>query len=146
MRVSIIFLLAICIFTSCDEVITEENYTDLIELKNPPIITFDNETFDFGTIIDGDQVTHKYKFTNTGNGPLVLSAVNKSCGCTIAKNWPRTPIAPGESSYIEVVYNSEGRAGQTNKTITVVGNTKPNTTKLKLIGKVVGPTDTNENK
>jgi len=147
MRIYIIFLLVISFFISCDENITEENYTDIIELENPPILTFENKTFDFGTVIDGDQVIHKYEFTNTGKGPLVLSAVNGSCGCTIPKNWPRTPIASGESSYIEVVFNSEGRAGQTNKTITVVANTKPGATKLKLIGNVVGPTeiDTNEN-
>ncbi len=145
MRAFIIFLLTISVFISCDEVITEENYTDIIELKNPPILTFENETFDFGTIIDGDIVTHKFKFTNTGKGPLLISAVNSGCGCTVTRNWPKTTIASGESSYIEVEFNSEGKAGQKTKTINLSANTKPSSTKLRLIGEIVGPTDTNKN-
>lgn len=145
MRVLLFLLVSLTIFASCDNEISEENYTDLIELKNPPVISFENETHDFGTIIEGEQVVHEYKFTNTGKGPLVISTVTASCGCTVPRTWPRTPIAPGESSAIKVEFNSEDRAGQTNKTITVNANTKPSTTFIKLVGKVVGPTDTLQN-
>ena len=120
---------------------TEDNYSHLIDLKNPPVITFEQDNFDFGTIIEGELVEHKFEFTNTGKGVLIISGVSASCGCTVPKNWPKSPINPGESAYIEVVFDSEGRVGKANKILTISANTKPNYTKVVLTGEVVGPTN-----
>lgn len=120
---------------------TEDNYSHLIDLKNPPVITFEENDYNFGTIIEGEVIEHKFKFTNTGKGVLVISSVNADCGCTVPKNWPKSPLKPGESAYIEVVFNSEGRVGKANKHLTITANTKPNATYVKLTGVVVGPTN-----
>src|SRR5687768_1551038 len=47
-----------------------------------PIIVFEETEFDFGTINEGDVVTHKYNFKNTGTARLLITEVNSTCGCT----------------------------------------------------------------
>lgn len=45
-----------------------------------PKITFEVTEHDFGKMIQGEQVSYTYKFKNTGNAPLIISAVEKTCG------------------------------------------------------------------
>ena len=86
-----------------------------------PIIAFAEETFDFGDIQQGDKVEHVFEFENTGNEPLIITNVQTTCGCT-APEWPRDPVAPGQSGKIKVVFNSAGKMGRQNKVITIVSN------------------------
>lgn len=86
-----------------------------------PVFEFIEETYDFGDIIEGDKPTHEFKFTNTGNSPLIISGVKASCGCTTPE-WPKTPIAPGEEANIKAIYNSKGRIGKFNKAIRITSN------------------------
>ncbi|HEX4888298.1 MAG TPA: DUF1573 domain-containing protein [Luteibaculaceae bacterium] len=114
--------------------------TDII--KNPatvdpdelPVITFKEERIDFGTIQEGDKVTKTFEFENTGKSELVLSGVSAACGCTVPNNWPRQPIAPGETGRIEVTFNSQGKPGQQVKQIVVTANTNPANTTIALAG------------
>jgi hypothetical protein len=98
-------------------------------------MTFEELTFDFGTVAEGEKVSHTYRFTNTGNEPLVLSDAKGSCGCTVPK-WPREPIAPGEAGEIIVEFNSQGKKGQRNQKVTLTANTNPPQTFLSLTGTV----------
>lgn len=130
------------LFFSCGSTeITEENFTDLIDMENPPAITFEEDEINFGTIIEGKQVYRKINFSNTGNGPLIISSVNGSCGCTIPKNWPKDPIKPGENASLEIHFNSDNRPGEINKYVIISANTKPRDSKIKITGTVVGPTN-----
>lgn len=104
-----------------------------------PAISFDEEVYKFGTVSQGEQFTHTFTFENTGKSPLVLSFVEGSCGCTVMKDWPKEPIAPGESGEINVDYNSKGKSGTQSISIRVVANTSPATTVLMLEGEVVTP-------
>ena len=71
-------------------------------LAQEPAITFDETSYDFGTIAeDGGNVSHEFKFTNTGDAPLVIVTVSASCGCTKPEFDPK-PIAPGDSSEIKI--------------------------------------------
>lgn len=89
--------------------------------KSGPVITFTETSFDFGDLVQGDTVSHVFKFTNTGTQPLVLSEVLTTCGCT-APAWSRTPILPGQSGDILIRYNSTGKMGIQNKVVTVISN------------------------
>ena len=102
-------------------------------------MTFEELTFDFGTVTEGEKVSHTYNFTNTGSEPLVVSDAKGSCGCTVPK-WPREPIAPGASSQITVEFNSKGKKGQRNQKVTLTANTNPPQTFLSLTG-TVNPAD-----
>jgi hypothetical protein len=59
-------------------------------------ITFEKAEFDFGTINEGEMVSHTYYFTNTSNVPLIIQNAAPSCGCTVPE-WPKDPIPPGGS-------------------------------------------------
>lgn len=100
-----------------------------------PTITFSDSVFDFGIITAGTIVKHSFTFTNKGEGQLIISNAQASCGCTVP-TFPRDPIAPGASGKIDVEFNSTGRSGNQNKTVTVLANTSPATTELQLVGKV----------
>lgn len=99
------------------------------------IISFETMEHDFGKIKEGDKVTYDFKFTNTGEVPLLISAVKASCGCTTPE-WPKGLIKPGESEKIRVAYDSKGREGEFNKGIVVTANTYPNTVTIKISGVV----------
>ena len=85
-------------------------------------MTFDTETYDFGTIAKGDSVTHVFKFKNTGDTDLVLEFVSGSCGCTVP-SYPEKPIPPGESGEIKVTFNSAGKdPGLNENDVTIIAN------------------------
>lgn len=109
------------------------------EVDGPqPKITFEKEEYDFGTIAIGEKVVYAYNFKNTGDAPLLIADVKPSCGCTSLKDWPRDPIAPGESGKITIEFNSSGFPGSITKTIAVNSNAIPKSTYLKLKGQVNG--------
>ncbi|KAA3652509.1 MAG: DUF1573 domain-containing protein [Bacteroidetes bacterium] len=94
-------------------------------------VQFEEMEYDFGKI---DQNTHNpktFKFTNTGNEPLIISDAKGSCGCTVP-DYPKHPIQPGETGEISVVYNPGTQANQQTKTVTITANTEPSTTVLRI--------------
>ena len=99
-------------------------------------MTFQETEFDFGTITEGDKVSHTYTFKNTGNEPLILSNAKGSCGCTVPV-WPREPIAPGDSGEVTVEFNSKNKRGQKNQKVTITANTNPPQTFIYLMGEVL---------
>ena len=103
---------------------------------NAPTTTmsFAEEVYDFGSVEKGGKVEHSYKFTNTGNEPLIISNAKASCGCTVP-TWPKEPIAPGETGEIPVIFNAKSTGNQT-KTITITANTTPPKTRLTIKGQV----------
>ena len=104
-----------------------------------PVLVFENSNYDFGQISQGEKVTYTYRFTNTGKSDLIIAKVEGSCGCTVMKGWPKHPIKPGGKGKIDVIFDSAGRRGKQNKSISVVANTLPSTTVLKLEGEIVAP-------
>lgn len=106
-----------------------------------PITTIDFEEteHDFGMVMEGEKVVHEYKFTNTGDEPLIISNAKGSCGCTVP-DWPREPIAPGESNTIKVQFDSKNKGkvggGLQSKRVTITANTDPVNTYLTIKGKV----------
>lgn len=98
------------------------------------IISFKNDTVDYGTIEKGSDGLRVFEFTNTGDAPLVITDVKSSCGCTIPKK-PEGPIAPGATSSIEVKYDTN-RVGPIRRTITVTSNASEPIIGLKIKGEV----------
>ncbi|MBU6342831.1 MAG: DUF1573 domain-containing protein [Bacteroidetes bacterium] len=98
-------------------------------------IRYDESEFNFGTVKEGDIVTHVFKFTNTGNVPLVIQKARSSCGCTIPE-WPEGAIAPGGTGEILARFNTNGKMEKQHKVIYVTANTYPNETKVSLVGEV----------
>jgi len=110
------------------------NFAELIDV--PTTMEFDEMSFDFGTITDGEVVTKIFTFENTGDEDLILLTVKGSCGCTVPEEWPTQPISPGESAEIKVNFNSANRVGTTRKTVRIEANTVPTVTVLTITGLV----------
>lgn len=96
-----------------------------------PEFEFEEESFDFGTINEGDIVTHVFEFTNTGEAPLIISNASASCGCTVPE-WPKEPIPVGGTGNIKVQFNSRNKPGIQNKTVSITANTYPKLTRLRI--------------
>ncbi len=88
---------------------------------NAAKIKVDNKVFDFGEISQGQKVSHKFYITNTGKSDLIIRKVKASCGCTAIKP-EKTTIAPGESTFVSAEFNSAGKSGRQNKSVTVITN------------------------
>ncbi len=92
--------------------------------------------YSFGKIEQNKPVTAIFKFTNTGDAPLVLTTVAPSCGCT-APTYSKEPIMPGQEGTVEAKYNAAAMGAFT-KTITVTANTSAPIV-LTISGEVVLP-------
>lgn len=108
------------------------------EYKRAPFIKFDKTTHEFGRVIEGEIVTYGFKFENTGGSDLLITKVSTSCGCT-ASEYPKEPVKPGEKGVIRLTLNTSKRKGYQNKTATVLANTIPNTTTLRIKAVVTSP-------
>ena len=124
--------------TAAELNVPASGYQD-IDTATLPRFAFDSTSLDFGRISQGSKIERSYRFTNVGGGDLVITDVRASCGCTVAKDWPKQPVHPGERGTITVTYDSDGRSGRQEKVITVVANTRKASTPLFLHGDVVAP-------
>lgn len=126
---------------------TKEINTDMVEVNasasgdtksNLPEIKFEEEIHDFGKITQGEKISFAFKFKNTGDKNLIISGASGSCGCTVP-NYPKEPIPAGGEGKIDVLFNSEGKSGLQEKTVTLITNCEPSTRILKIKTEVVIP-------
>ena len=109
----------------------KETQQKLADMNKFPKMEFPIREVDFGTHNEGDILDTVFKFTNTGEVPLVISNVKTSCGCT-TPYWPKKPIDPGKSDVIKVKFNTNHKPGNQVKTITIHANTKNLTEQIKI--------------
>ncbi len=99
------------------------------------VLEFEEDTLDYGTILQHSDGNRVFKFTNTGDAPLVIASVRPSCGCTVA-HYTKEAILPGKQGEIKVKYDTK-RLGGFNKSIRVQSNTENGTKLLRIRGTVV---------
>jgi|TARA_B110000090_G_scaffold206957_1_gene257398 hypothetical protein len=119
-----------------DDIYFDDGYNKNVNLNLPQII-FEEEDFNFGIIIEGEIVSHLYKFENTGKSDLIISNVQTSCGCTSSKDYTKKPIKPGEKGEIEIEFDSTEKSGEIKKSISVITNCNPNKSILYILGNVI---------
>ena len=104
--------------------------------QSGPEIEFEKIVHDYGDVSYNGDGKCEFRFTNTGNEPLLVLKPKSSCGCTVS-TWPKDPILPGKSEVIEVTYRTN-RVGKIDKTITVTSNAVQNpTVVLRIKGRVL---------
>jgi Protein of unknown function (DUF1573) len=106
-------------------------------------VSFNKKEHNFGTINEGKTVTTNFKITNTGNKDLIIQNATASCGCTVP-DYPKYPIKPGKSGEIKVSFDSAGKPGQQQKTVTVTANI-PNGSEILTIKTNVTPKKQEQN-
>ena len=95
-----------------------------------PKIEFQNPFIDLGTIKQGEKKKDIFKFKNVGDGDLLIDLAN-ACECTTV-DFPRDPIAPGESGEISIEYDSTEKEGLQEVTVDVFANTDPMVTQAEF--------------
>ncbi len=105
-----------------------------------PTMEFSTTDHDFGTVDEGKKVSYTYKVKNTGQAPLIIQNAQPSCGCTVPE-WTKTPIPVGGEGFVKAEFDTKGKPGINNKTITVTANTWPKTTMLKFKAMVTAKPD-----
>lgn len=117
----------------------EEDFSKLSaeDLKNAPVVVYDSESFDFGDIKSNSKSEHTFILKNAGKKDLVIRDVKSSCGCT-AVSPSKNTVSSGESVPLKVVFDSAGKSGRQNKTITVITNDPKNpTTVLRISSNIL---------
>ena len=133
-----VVLMSVVSCTSDQGADAEERRAKYAEFVDEPTsIEFENDEYNFGTVVDGDMVKHTFKFTNTGDKNLVLFDVKTTCGCTVPEDWPKQPIPPGESGEVKVIFNSNNKVGAVNKSIRTEANTNPTVSAVTITGEVL---------
>lgn len=146
MKTKLLLVLFAFIMFSCKESasnkIKSENVAEATlrdnAAKKVPVMTFEKTVHDFGVIDQNAAQKTVFKFTNTGEAPLVITSASSTCGCTVPKK-PEKAIAPGETGELLVRFNGAG-TNQVTKTVTVRSNTAQGTQTL-TIKAFVNPKD-----
>ena len=128
---------------SCDNRKQAETAQSTVAGKMPRIQFAETGIYDFGTLTEGDTVEHVFRFTNTGEFPLIINNITASCGCT-TPSWTKEPVAPGAQGTMEVQFDSRGKNGIINKQVAERANTQPSITTIAIKGNVLnaaGATD-----
>ncbi len=101
----------------------EEDFASMTaeQKASAPKIAFSESTFEFKEIKQGEKVEHIFTITNNGKSELIIRKVKASCGCTAVSPKDRV-IAAGGSTTMKVIFNSAGKVGKQNKTITIISN------------------------
>lgn len=103
---------------------------------------FPETSHDFKTILEEDgPASHSFAVVNTGDEPLIILSARATCGCTTPE-YPREAIAPGDTAYISVAYDPEGRPGRFIKAVHVETSGSPAKVRLDISGVVVGSPET----
>ncbi|MCF6347799.1 MAG: DUF1573 domain-containing protein [Flavobacteriaceae bacterium] len=117
--------------TSCKENVANKINKENLEVakkrdynttEGAAAITFSKKEHDFGIINEGDIVETTFTLKNTGKSELIITNATATCGCTVPE-WPREPIAVGESGEIKVKFDSSGKPNKQSKTVTLTTNT-----------------------
>ena len=126
MLVSFVFIATSCKQESAADIITEADMKAIQEQNaiagRLAKVEFDKEVHDFGTIAEGAIVETEFMVKNVGDSDLIIHEAKGSCGCTVPQP-PKDPIKPGDSAPIKVSFDSKGKPGSQEKTVTLKTNT-----------------------
>ncbi|MBQ3689619.1 MAG: DUF1573 domain-containing protein [Bacteroidales bacterium] len=139
MKINFIIILAVffsAAFFSCSSNNTANNSAAQIDTTTFPEIDFDTAVFNFGKVLQGEQVSFTFKFKNTGKADLLIQKVETSCGCTVPE-YDKKPVVPGGEGYIKVRFDSSGKEGSQYKTVKVISNCVDNIFDLVITGEVL---------
>jgi len=137
----LIILIITCILYSCDirnnKASTDVTTSDSAQtFKDSTTVQIIDSVYNFGKITDGEKVEYSFRFKNTGKTPLIVTNATASCGCTVPEK-PEAPVMPGETGFIKVAFNSQGRVGDTHKEVNVTSNAFPAFPPLEMRGEVL---------
>ena len=106
--------------------------TTALPVKGEAVFSFlGRTTFKFPDTKQGKQLSHTFKFKNTGNAPLVISSFKVKCSCTKAV-FTKQPIMPNQQSEITITFDTNGKYGYQDRIIYIYSNAKKSPIKLRI--------------
>ena len=117
-RTSLLSLLAVLLLTTAPAAFAQ-NSAKLVQFDDAPG-DGGMPTHDFGKIKEADgKANHSFKFKNVSGGPVKLTYVKASCGCTATES-TKGAVKPGEMGTVDAAFDPKNKGDKDfNKTITV---------------------------
>ncbi len=101
------------------------NGMDTVAAERKPTMDFKDTVHNFGGMHQGETAGYEFEFTNNGKTPLFITSATGSCGCTVP-DYPHDAVQPGKSAIMKVTFNSAGKTGHQEKSVTIHTNTVRN--------------------
>ena len=98
----------------------------IIAAASGPVISFSEESWDFGEITPDELPTHIFKLENIGDEVLIIKEVKVSCESCIAPIISTKELNPGDSAELKITVNSLDMIGRFTKLIYVESNDPAN--------------------
>ena len=98
-------------------------------------LQFEDTLHDFGTMKEGEMAEYEFNYSNTGKKAIIINEAKGTCGCTVPE-YNSSPLQPGEKSKMKVTFNSQGKRGFNEKTVSITTNGNPSTYTLKILATV----------
>ncbi len=115
MKHNILFLRLLFIFA-----FSKVFFTLFATAQNSDFLGFGKTVHDFGTIREEKgKVDYTFMFRNNHDTLVTIVNVVAGCGCT-ASDFTQTPLAPGDTGYLQVTYTTTNRPGPFEQRVTVV--------------------------
>ncbi|MEP0986456.1 DUF1573 domain-containing protein [Ekhidna sp.] len=106
----------------------------LLSAQAQPNLSFEITDYNFGELNEeGGSAEYTFKFVNSGDAPIKVTAVKASCGCT-TPGWTKEEIMPGDSGYVKAKYNPRNRPGRFRKSLSVSTTHGPSNQTLYISG------------
>ncbi|MDO6432306.1 DUF1573 domain-containing protein [Flavitalea sp. BT771] len=118
-------------FFSCNSKPSNVAISTLQKDKKLGEFSFEESTYNFGSIKDGDTVEHVFNYTNIGSAPLIIHDISTGCGCTVV-DWPKNAIPVQGKGNIKVRFSKSHDPGLHTKTIIIKANTEDNYTVIHI--------------
>ena len=100
--------------TGNEEVIPSKNLANTT-------IEMSSLSYDFGNIQEGQQVTVDFEVVNIGIVDFIPEYIAGSCQCTLPE-FSMKPLKPGEKRTLTIYYDTTGKSGNDNTSVTLMGN------------------------
>lgn len=123
------YILVIVVAFSCSQAKKQAPSSEKEKVEGLAKFVNQEEFHNFGDLQDGEVVSYSFWFKNQGDATLKITGSETDCGC-IQLTVPEKDIMPGDSAYIDVMYNSAGDVGQVLKTVTLFTNADKKEIKL----------------
>lgn len=125
-RVLFIFvsIIVLSIFIGCANSPREnvdQNVSNQTNKEKYAELKYIEDFFDFGSIVQGEIVTHTFYFRNIGTEDLIIKDLIPDCGCTQPKI-DKKILKPGEEGAVEVIFDSKDWQGSQYKSVTLRTN------------------------
>lgn len=86
-----------------------------------PKLVLSSPAWDFGKVWQNERPTHVLTIRNEGDTNLQIGRVRTTCGCTAAQPG-RKLVPPGESTTVDVRYDTKGKQGKVTSKVLIESN------------------------